>query len=202
MGTLTPLMPSGDAMTKVRSVGERVPQSAVRRLSRPGAVLLADVVAASLADRVSAGHTSSNELLDAVAGLSEEALLELAHHALEAALEALDSEPALTADLLPGTTNSVRAQIARGCIGEQVLRTQGYVVAEIDFEVWEQLLDADLRSAPPDTLGADETAEREKSVLADLGIRHAELARYRADRRVRLALSDLGSLTDSGPVTS
>ena len=141
-----------------------------------------------------------------MAALSDLAFLELARHALEAALEALDSQPALTVDLLPGTTNAVRAQIARGCIGEQVLRTQGYVLAEIDFTVWEQLLDADLRSAPTDTLGADETADRQRSVLADLGIRHAELSRYRDDRRVVVAMSDLGlsdlsALSDLGPVT-
>lgn len=165
------------------------------RLSRPGAAPLTASVAASLADRIAGDRSHPTELVDAVAGLSETAFLELARHALEAALEALDSEPTLTANLLPGTTNAVRAQIARGCIGEQVMRSQGYVLAEIDFEVWQQLLDADLRSAPLDTLGPAEAAGRRQAVLDDLGIRNAEISRYQDDGRVILAMSDLRPIT-------
>lgn len=187
------LKPSKDAM---KDSSESMPG----RLSRPGTAPLTAAVAASLADRIYSDHDRSVGLADAVAGLSEVAFLELAHHALEAALEALDSHPVLTADLLPGTANAVRAQIARGCIGGQAMGSGGYVMAEIDFRVWEQLLDADLRAAPPDTLGPAEAAGRRRAVLDDLGIRDAELGRYRDDRRVVLAMSDLGTLTSLGPV--
>lgn len=166
-------------------------RSSPERLSRPGAAPLAASVAASLADRIAGDLPHSAELADALAGLSKAAFLELARHALEAALETLDSQPALTPNLLPGTTNAIRAQIARGCIGGQVLRSQGYVLAEIDFEVWEQLLDADLRSAPLDTLGPAEAAGRRQAVLDDLGIQNTEVGRYQDDRRVILAMSDL-----------
>jgi len=69
------------------------------------------------------------------------------------------------------------------------LRALGYVLAEIDLSVWQQLLRADRATAPTDTLSNEEIAERLRMALTELGLTEADALHYRQDRRVALILA-------------
>jgi len=165
--------------------------SAAGRLSHRTPAPLVAVLAASLSDRL-AHHVpdgTADESTIRLFELSGPALLALAHHALNAALETLDSHPDVASELLPSTAARVRAQIAHGCMADVELRALGYVLAEIDLSVWQQLLRADRATAPTDTLSNEEIAERLRMALTELGLTEADALHYRQDRRVALILA-------------
>ncbi|MET3805857.1 hypothetical protein ABIB25_002865 [Nakamurella sp. UYEF19] len=166
------------------------------RLSQPAAEVLVRSVAASMADRMTAWAAAPVDAADAVGAkttldwtellraLDDDARQELARHALDAALEVLDADPAVATTLLPGTTAAVRAEIAQGCLAVQELRDCGFMVAEVQIPVWERLLDAERRAVPMTSLEDDEAVERRRVVLSELGLTERELPRYRNDLRV------------------
>lgn len=176
--------------------GERAQTSDIR-LSRPASAALVPKVAKSLGDRIrlEGGHEAAapGELSRLLDSMSDVQRLALARHALEAALEALESDPQLSSGLLPSTASTVRAQIAGGCIAYSGAAERSYVVVEIDIAVWQQLLQADRRAVPIDTLDPDEAADRKRLVLEELAIDIDDLNRYRKDERVVMALRDLES---------
>ncbi len=173
--------------------------SAAERLSLPHAEALVLRVAESLADRMNVIEPGSGVAVDdaahdrhgldwraAMKKMSQNDRVELARHALNAALEALDSAPTLAAELLPSTAAAIQAQIARGCTAACGLESLGYLVAEIDRGVWEQLLHADRRTVPMETMEPDEAADRRREISNELGIDETDLRRYRRDLRVEM----------------
>ena len=179
--------------------------SAGGRLSRPRAEMLLDLFVDSLTDRLgSAEHGREGdgrarrrirgrkalEQVPFFGGLRRRERRDLARHALDAALEVLDAEPALASELLPCTTSAVQARIAQGCVGECEVESLGYVIAEIDLRIWRQLLYTDQRSVPLDRLEPAEVEERRDAVLLELGVDRVDLLRFLKDRRVALAMTE------------